>query len=356
MIERFMSSPAEREFALGGFAGTGKTTLIKRVSDRYSSRCVAFTGKAAYVLRSKGIPNTSTIHKLIYRATDVCEASGESLGKCKECPEGECSPVSRFVLDEDKQKASVVIVDEASMVTSRIYDDLMATCKKVLWVGDHGQLEPIGESADIMNRCDVKLEQIHRQAEGSNVLRLAHSARTAVKLETLGDDAVVLRARKAPSDLARFDAVLCGRNSTRVQVNKSVRRSHGYATRPPQPGERVIFLKNNSEMGVFNGMSASIITYDQNTDRISVVDDAGTKFERLPVRREQFHQQKTLKGHDPDHAYVDFGYAMTVHKSQGSEWDDVCVLEWIHRDWSASRWRYTAITRAAKTVTYCMPP
>ena len=360
-VEGWLSDPYSRSLTRGGYAGTGKTTLIREiVADRSRVRVCAYTGKAAYVLQCKGISAT-TIHRLIYQPIVVCALSNFVLSDCncrQQKPPRKCVPETQFVpipeLDVD-----LIVIDEASMVNTAIYDDLKSFDVPLLFVGDHGQLEPIGRNPRLMVDPDLRLEKIHRQAEQSPIIRFAHHVRRGLPPETMGTQASVIRTDNAPKDLERFDVILCGKNSTRVAINCKIRSIRGCAGELPHPGERVICLRNDHQRGIFNGMQATVVeVMETDSDGILMLveDDLGNHLPPMPIAPEQFGVEKTLDKASRRKTLWDFGYALTVHKSQGSEWPRVCVLEWIHHEWSSERWRYTAATRASDELVYCLHP
>ena len=359
-------------FTLGGLAGTGKSTLIKQIVDECGATSVcAFTGKAAHVLRNKGVPAT-TCHRLIYLPFEICLRSGVEISACPMCrgsfqidllggaPRPTCPDTEVEFRLAPTLETSLIIVDEASMINTRLYEDLRSFGIPLLFVGDHGQLEPIGDNPGLMRDPMVKLEKIHRQAGGSEVLQFAHRVRQGFQPETTGPKATVLHSATAPRDLERFDMVLVGKNDTRVAINKMLRRIRGFEGELPQEGERVICLRNDNKRGIFNGMLATVI--DVKVDEhgggvtMTVLDDMDQLLPNLPIAPEQFNEPTTLNDIPRRKTLWDYGYCLTVHKSQGSEWKSVCVLEWIHRESSVERWRYTAATRAVEELVYCVNP
>src|ERR1017187_3379494 len=139
---------------LSGFAGTGKSFLINYLVHNHlpNFSVCSYTGKAAHMLRRKGVLNASTIHSLIY--LPLLEN-----GKMKLDKNG--NPI--FVLNPFPMFEGIII-DEASMVSKEIYEDLCSFNVPLIFVGDHGQLEPIGETINLMKKPDYCLETIHRNA------------------------------------------------------------------------------------------------------------------------------------------------------------------------------------------------
>lgn len=331
---------------LGGYAGVGKTVLIAHLIRTFDAKVCAFTGKAAHVLSTKGVPAT-TIHALIYWCFRACEDCGKNEEKC-ECG-GPMKVRWSLVPDLDTK---LVIVDEASMVDRRLHEDLESFGVPVLYVGDHGQLEPVGDDPRLMRAPDLRLETIHRQAAGNPIIRFAHHLRQGGDPEDFASGGELDVRRGIPDDLRPYDVILCGFNKTRVAVNAKVRRQLGH-TGLLQVGERVICRRNNKDFGIFNGMLATVTKVSGDT--LDVVDDMGTKFYRMPFEPSQLDSEQVMK--DPPKGVTLWmrGYCITAHASQGSEFDRVLVLEQLAKIWEPARWRYTAATRAAKSLTYCLP-
>ena len=340
------------EFRLGGYAGTGKTTLIKEIMkalrDKYAVGAAAFTGKAVAVLRKKGVHPSSTLHSLLYHAEYDYRTKRMVW-------------TPRTFLPYD-----IVIVDEASMVSNGLYDDLRRYKVKLLFVGDPAQLEPVGDNPNLMRQCDYVLKTIHRQAEKSPILRYARAIREGRRNlphgkwgnDKVGHLSVV--DSMFGIDLNDYDIVICGKNITRHAVNAKRRVQLGRAGNPVV-GESVICLANNKMHGVFNGMTMKITKVFEASFAVQpmfhadLVDDAGEEYYNVPILREFFGKDRKNDSLDARKRTVsipfDYGYCLTAHKAQGSEWDRVLVIdEPLMGD--HSRWQYTAITRAAKELTH----
>ena len=333
-------SRRRRRLTLGGFAGTGKTTVIRAIVDRYPEVVVCTpTGKAAHVLRSKGV-EACTMHSLIYKP--VLTKKGLDFAV-------------RFI----PEKFRAAIVDEASMLNKRMVDDFTAKVQAVFFVGDHGQLEPVGDDPGLMLNPDFKLEQIHRQANTSPIVPFAHHVRQGHEPRSFGETARVQYS--GSKDLAHFDVVLCGYNDTRVKVNAWVRKQRGYGGKLPEVGEQIICLRNDKDWLVWNGMMGTVTVIDPQAHRLSVDTDDGPRHD-VPFDPAQFGQAKTIvvpyekasRNRPPQATLWDFGYCLTGHKSQGSQWPRVAVKEEIAPTWSAARWRYTAATRASEELRWVL--
>lgn len=328
-----------RLFKIGGYAGTGKTTIARTIVDMLPDAAVcAFTGKAASVLRRKGL-EAQTIHSTIYRYDEF----------------------RRAFIRKPHIEAQYFLIDEGSMVARNLWDDLQTFGKSILVIGDPGQLEPVGDDPNLMREPDVVLSEIHRQASGSAIIQFAHHVRNGGSFRS-GEKGDVLIADESCfwNSIGWADQLLCGFNKTRVDANKAVRSERGF-TKTIEEGERLIVLQNDMNLGVFNGMMLRVTRVGHVTTDRAVIDaesEDGTEYRSLTVWRLALNNQGWQKGLDRRRliggAVVDYGYCTTVHKFQGSEADKVAVLDEQCDLWNPVRWRYTAITRAADKLRYCM--
>lgn len=337
----------------GGYAGTGKTTLVKELIRTVGNvAVVAFTGKAVSVLRRKGVSQAQTLHSLMYQVAGE-DDEGDPIFKRR----------ATLARDDDygyHPAPDLVIVDEASMINKRMHEDLEALARKILYVGDHGQLQPIGYDPGLMRDPIIKLEKIHRQAEGSEILHYAHHLREGkdpfdVVQPTAESDVQIVN--RWPDNLHEFDTVLVGFNGTRHYLNKLIREARGFSGVMPQRGETLLCLANNPGFGIFNGLQVTVNDCeprDEETAWLWFTDFEG-RDRHVPIYLPQFGSSEKFQREElirENYGLFDWGYALTVHKAQGSEWDKVCVIEKIHPGWGEARWRYTAATRAAKKLTY----
>lgn len=324
--------------ALAGFAGTGKTTIISDLLELFPNTAVcAPTGKAANVLRQKGCEKASTIHSLIYN----CDKTN---GKCI------------FRKRQDLGNIQTVIVDEGSMVDSKAHADLCSFGIPVLYVGDHGQLEPVGDNPQLMQRPNCKLEKIHRQAENNPIIRLSRAFREGRPVPFWRDEqgrCAIVPAREFPKHILSGAQIIVGTNRTRHSINAQIRKHHGYI-RVPAPGEKVICLQNNSQYQIFNGQQAIVVdtngSSSRHVDVLLKLDDEREL--QVTCLRDQFGANK-LENYTGKAALLDYGYAITAHKAQGSEYDSVLALEEIAGSWDRRRWAYTVCTRARNKLIWC---
>lgn len=366
-------------YRLFGFAGTGKTTLATHIAEQAGGRVLfgAYTGKAASVLRSKGCAGAMTIHQMIYKPSDRSTARLRELQKTAAdvtCP-NELARLEREITNEQQRvkqpafkvdpeaaakDADVIIIDECSMVDSRMGEDLLSFGKPVLVLGDPAQLPPVfGGGFFTKHDPDMMLDEVHRQALDSPVLRLATMVRNRERLE-FGQygDSLVMDGRPDPEQVLKADQILVGTNKTRAASNQRIRDLSGYKAGPyPAEGEKLVCLRNDHEAGLLNGTLwkvDQVLTAPEN-DQIKLVvesPDSG----RQEVTAHTHHFEGRGKELDPwtrkSAQEFDYGYALTVHKSQGSQWQNVFIFDESGAFRNARRqWLYTAITRAAETVT-----
>ena len=343
---------SKQVFRLFGYAGTGKTTIAKEIAATAGGKVIfgAFTGKAALVLKSKGCDNASTIHSMIYKLDD----SGG--GKPK------------FILNRNSDvRTAKLIIDECSMVDEALGKDLLSFGVKVLVLGDPAQLPPVkGQGFFIMDEPDVILTEIHRQAANNPIIRMSMEVREGRKLQLgiYGDSQVIRRADVMQGNVLAADQVLVGLNRTRRSFNARLRQLNGFHGDLPTEGDRIICLRNNKDKGLLNGSIWSVRDVSMvPMDDLQIVTataspaDAYTACSAdvfVSVPRQFFDgTEDTLDWYTRrNFDEFDFGYAVTVHKSQGSQWDNVMIFDESSsfRD-NRMNWLYTGITRAAERVT-----
>ena len=190
------------------------------------------------------------------------------------------------------------------------------------------------------------------------ILRLATAFREGREVPYWDDPKGRLFIRPA-AQLDRFVKpgvqFICGYNRTRFDINAQYRKREGYECTIPCPGERVICLKNNRKFGIFNGQQFMVhsVHSDEGDELVDMhVQTDDRQMIHVMARSEQFGRE-LLKDRTDD-ALFDFGYCITGHKGQGSEWGKVVALEEISPKWNAARWRYTVVTRAKEKLAYCM--
>lgn len=320
---------------LGGYAGTGKSTVIRVLLQAmeqkgYSFCACAYTGKATNVLRKKGM-HANTIHSTIYEPHK--DENDETIWSV--------APASKII----DAGIDGFIVDEASMVSKEIHQDLVSFGLPIIYVGDHGQLEPIGSSFNLMQTPMYRLEQVHRNAgeiaHFANHLRQGHSAvsfKGATQVQIVQENAIQER------HLASVDQIICAFNKTRVQLNERVRKEKKIQYTFIAKGEKVICLRNNRKQGLFNGMQGIVKKVHKN-ERFDFVSD-DKFYEKVHYDPDQFGLEKNDFDFGQSANPFDYAYAITCHKAQGDEWNNVIVYEQRCDKWDNVRWAYTAASRA----------
>jgi exodeoxyribonuclease-5 len=362
-----------------------------------------FTGKAALVLRRKGTP-ARTIHSLIYSVIQATEEEVEAAtakieeakqqargltGFDKTTAEAAIEAMRqalsqmkhpRFTLNPQSDAAltKLIVLDEVSMVDEEMARDLMSFKKPILVLGDPGQLPPIkGEGAFTRDAPDVMLTEIHRQAEESAIIRLATMARHGEAIGFGQYDAHVAKMRKmdvTPEQALRGGQVICGRNATRFDLNNALRRAAGFGGAgmlPSGPMEKIICLKNQNELGLINGMFITLEdivdegthyfsarAWNEDGEPLGPLLDADGVRGRLRFYKGHFEDHLAFDPHRHDRDWrvkrqlseASFGWAITCHKAQGSQWENVIVWDdgLGQSEADRRRWLYTAITRAER--------
>ncbi|ALE03649.1 ATP-dependent DNA helicase [Bartonella ancashensis] len=345
-------------FRLFGYAGTGKTTLARHFAETVDGfvQFAAFTGKAAQVLRSKGASNARTIHSLIYCPRGEEEVSDETTGRTSIAPTFALNRQSPIV------QAKLVIVDECSMVDERLARDLMSFGVPLLVLGDPGQLPPIsGGGFFSEGKPDFLLSEIHRQACDNPIIRLAMDVREGrdIAYGDYGTARVIARKEVNQQLVLDADQILVGINRTRYLYNKRLRKLKEFTSDYPQAGDKLVCLRNDPGKGLLNGSLWKVLTSQKETVKPSInlvvkPEESESGMVKIKLLKEVFQGPDSRISWQLKKRYDDFdyGYALTVHKAQGSQWDNVVLFDesFAFRDMCA-RWLYTGITRSAEYLT-----
>jgi exodeoxyribonuclease-5 len=346
-----------------GYAGTGKTTLLEEAKV-WNPLLLAPTGKAALRLKTRTGLRAQTIH----RAIKVFEEERD--GK------------PQFGDKEEVDLPSgcgVIIVDEASMITEDLWDDLCGWSSSLgvglVAVGDGFQLPPVSDQPfsvfDLATPNRVDLTHVHRQGEGSPVLLASMEIRAANVAPALRRFQQVRAsgwAAVANETFNRGGVTICYRNETRHALNAAVREARGISGASPTAGEPLLVTRNNYDLDLFNG---EVVAFDHWIEQPAKVVAGGAILNvgtarlldsRDPASPRRVTARICLEGLTgraiPESMRrgllrTEFGYVMTAHKAQGSEWPEAFViLERGLRMGSEDgrRWLYTAITRAKTSV------
>lgn len=359
----------QQYISLGGYAGTGKTTLIGMLRNEFAQinkslkiGFASYTGKAARVLQKKLIEQKAvekqdtvgTIHSLIY--SPIVNEKEEIIGWKK----------------KDKIDRNLIVIDEGSMVDEQIWNHLISYGIPIIVVGDHGQLPPIRGNFNLMQKPALLLRNIHRQARNNPIIGLSIQAREhgfirpgiysdkVIKYDKNNDEVQDI-IQETLIDYNKDTLILCGFNHTRQKLNLFIRNSLGFESPFPQSGDRVICLRNNHFSHIFNGM-LGIVNEIQKHDKDwyeaeILLDDENKPYHGL-ISAKQFGSKTGLNFTDKRSQIMkgdlfDFGYALTVHKAQGSQAKKVILFEERFKKMTDEQWRrwlYTAVTRAEEKL------
>ena len=377
-IERYINM--EDYTVISGYAGTGKSTLVKfiisalpDINPEEDVVYTSFTGKATQVLQKKGNRNVSTLHKLLF----------ESIPK----PDG-----TFFRKPVEFIPYKIVIVDECSMVPKELLQRLIKYNVHIICLGDPGQLPPINKNEDnhLLDHPHIFLDEIMRQEAESEIINLTMNIRAGKPLTHYqGKEVQVLNKDELTTGMLLWaDQIICAKNETRIALNNQMRdllgRSGG-----PQDGDKVICLKNNWDIysvndnplvnGTIGYLKDSFSTYinlprqitsDGQPKKLDIltanfISDTDEDYGILNMDKQlittgvpgldwktSYKMGRNWRFQDKIPDQFTYGYAITCHKSQGSEWDNVLVIEegFPFEKEEHRQWLYTAATRAAKKL------
>lgn len=380
-LKRFQEG--EKYTVISGYAGTGKSTLVRFIIaalEQYGIKeddvvYTAFTGKATQVLQKKGNKNVSTLHKLLYEYYPI--ASGG---------------FRRFPIRVLPYK--VVVVDECSMAPKELMQELYKKNVYIICLGDPGQLPPLRADDDnhLLDNPHIFLDEIMRQAAESEIIQLSMKIRNDEPIDFFqGKEVQVLRQSDLNTGMLQWaDQIICATNATRVKLNNQMRDLLGRGN-APEDGDKVICLRNyweiisdsksalvNGTIGYLENTTQSFLqipyhlTADRKSKKIDIVlanfiSDSEEYFDSLTMDKKMILEgeysldwkttfKMSKRGAQPPLEFT-YGYAITGHKSQGSEWDKVLIIEekFPFKSEEHKRWLYTCVTRAAKKLVLIRP-
>lgn len=374
-VERYFAD--EKYTVISGYAGSGKTTLVRFIIEALDAEedriCYcAFTGKAAEVLRKKGNKNTCTLHKLLYES--IPKPTGGFFRK----------PKAEIPYD-------IVVVDEISMAPKTLIDLLFTHNVYVICLGDPFQLPPVDKDEDnhLLDHPHIFLDEIMRQAQESEIIRLTMTIRDFKDIDIYnGKEVKVIPYEQLNTGILQWaDQILTATNAKRQTINNQMRELY---QRPfyPVDGDKIICLRNYWEEYSTDGDALTNGT-------IGILKNSFQSFRKLPAFLHENKEFDLLIGDiqipetEDNYNLVEidrkmimtgekccdwrlsyklgrlkprygeivpkefaYAYAITVHKAQGSEWDNVTVLEetFPFNKEEHARWLYTACTRASEKL------
>lgn len=364
-IERYRNK--EPYTCIAGYAGVGKSTLVSHIIDALKidpqKVCyAAFTGKASLVLREKGCENSMTMHRLLYHS--------------KELPDGTFEHKPKEHLDYPYK---LIVVDEVSMIPVEMWNLLLSHKIHVIALGDPFQLPPIDGESEILAHPHVFLDEIVRQAQDSEIIRLSMDIRARVPLVKHKGSEVSIVSKHQLNDAyyAGADQIIAAKNITRTNINWKCRKIKFGPDVPDYPveGEKIICLKNywdtmsNQGDPLINGLIGNLNNINYNNsilfkdlfDKEMIANfsiEENNTFRNLFMDYKLFTDGKqTINSENwqkfkgvPKPLLFDYAYCITCHKSQGSEFDKVLVFDEYMKGTDHARWLYTAATRAKQKL------
>lgn len=346
-------------FHLHGYAGTGKTELARHLTESAGAHAqfLAYTGKAARVLQERGCDNARTIHSAIYYPITNDYGDVIQWAPRRPRPGGEDRT-------DGPWNYNLLVVDECSMVPDHLAKDLLSYGVRTLVIGDSFQLPPIGakDSPFIVDKPDAMLREITRQAEGSPIIRLSRDVREGrrIRFGDHGDGVRVLYHDELTPDIVLgADQIICGRHVTRCKINAKLRALLGRDSASLLSiGDRLICQRNGGELLNGDQFVVERIKCKPCSGRVGLVlrrlvaesdcDDVvevNTAFSAIEPSGQCVEKARFVHAH-----------GITLHKGQGSQWDDVVLMNEasaFDRDVpnGGARWLYTGLTRARRRLT-----
>jgi exodeoxyribonuclease-5 len=248
------------------------------------------------------------------------------------------------------------------MVDAELGRDLLSFGKPILVLGDPAQLPPVkGGGFFTEAEPDVMLTEIHRQAKDDPIIRMSAEVRAGGKLAfgDYGESRVIRRADVTPEAVLAADQVLVGLNRTRRLYNQRIRALLGFEGATPSAGDKLVCLRNDRAKGLINGGLWRVESLKAPRKEflrmiLKSEDEISRASAKVAVLKQFFEGEEEAlspaQRRESDH--FDFGYALTVHKAQGSQWDAVMLFdEAFAFGENRNRWLYTGLTRAAKKLT-----
>ena len=371
----------KRPFVLSGVAGSGKTFTANKIIEAFNLypenvKFVTFTGMAAGVITRRGQMAT-TIHRLIY------------------IPIVKNNKVTFMKREHLDPNIKLIVVDEISMVGEDLFKDIQSFGIPILTLGDSAQLPPVNRKAvKFLDKPDIFLDEPVRQSLDNPIINIANMVRNKQELPMgkFADNVYVLNSNQIDNSFLELaDQILVSYNNSASQINNKYRREIlNINSETPSVGDKIICLRNNWDVSIFenniqqyltNGLIGTIKNINKDNDKTQA-----TLFDFMPEyfdneyyknilfdnlvfdgtieRTEDLYElqknDKHLKSIFKKRMVYEsttgkkvmpfnYAYAITIHKSQGSEYDNVLLYDQVTR---GDRFRalYTGITRAKENL------
>lgn len=344
-----------------------------RISSSLQARSSAFSKKALYRSRwklpyaeqntTKRFEEDKISREFRMESIEILESGDSRLDKFRD-EEGKLYLYDLTAERHSSFAVEGILVHNCSMVDFNMGKDLESFGVPILVLGDPEQLPPVyGTGYFTEQHPDTMLEEIHRQALDNPIISMSKMVREGKSLD-LGNygESKVVTSKLTAGEILNHDIILTGLRRTKKACDEKYRQVLERADKPlPVAGDRLMCVKNNHQMGLLNGQIWRAVS-----DAIPLGD--GTVSLHLMDPESEIEvavsaSEKLLRGipldrweHDESVEEFEYAYAITVHKSQGSQWDSVLLFDQKDRfpNWSAQnrrRWLYTGITRAAERIT-----
>lgn len=372
MLAKILNVPEANDLnpiVLSAPGGFGKSHILRIASRLLTNAGVlhkvsSFTGRACANISKESGLQAKTLHSMMMQA--VLDDNGDLL----------------FFEDKDdkdvaRDSGSAILIDESSMVPSEMFRRLLRISKKykvqLIFIGDNSQLPPIEPPQtagfNVMELSEKETERLelkvnYRQLEGSGIADLATWLRENNSIPRRKTDDLRMVRKSTVMQLEfhqqhKFDTILCGTNKVRRKLNNLVRVARGHHEEMPEEGETIICARNDvvNEQKINNGELYTILTrvkssmegchdyqlhgMDNGVNvRVCIPDECWTEESKLG---------RKLRGKPIQN--FRFGYAITVHQSQGSQFDKVLFVdEDVSFFLPQIRWRYTGVSRAKNAL------
>lgn len=369
---KWFKKPTKQVHEIVGPAGSGKTTIVKSIIEhcglkREEVLFMAFVGKATQALAMKG-NLAKTVHASIYEVVDVPRYDDTGLKMYKN---GRVVTRKGFVKKESLDpNIKLLVVDEGGMIDKIMGPHILSFGIPTLVLGDLDQLPPIFGKSFFLQNPDSIIKTVMRQAEGSPILDLADIARkqSGFKPGMYGNCRVITQDQLTDELLMSADIVISGTNRTRDYVNTYIRQKilKRDPYMPLHVGDKIVCRQNNwgrslsENIYLINGM----IGYVDNV-RIDTLKKRSVNVDFRPDFTDDTFMDLSI---DLDYLYTpcydksggfmsaynkfQFGYGITCHMSQGSQYHHVIYIrERLGSTSFQSKLDYTAITRAEEIIT-----
>lgn len=331
-------NPRRRSYSIQGRGGTGKSFVMSCLVHALPNAIpCAFTAKAASVLTERTGKRAVTLHSVLYDFHGMLE--DEETGKAK----------PMFSPKENPLDKPTLLLDESSMVGGRLGNDIEALGAVVITTGDPWQLQPVGDTQHF-TRFDAELKEPHRFALESPIIRQSYAAHLKGAYANDTDDFRVVR-KSTPDDRMRANVALCYRNKTRMIYNRVRRSDGGLPARRLTIGEPIMCLRNNYNLRIFNGVIYTVASDWTAGENLALREEGtGRTINVFAPAIEDFTPHFDEQKNEDGVAPFALAYAVTGHKSQGSEWDSTLVIDEHPRNEMWKYHIYTSLTRAKKRV------